>query len=118
MKEEYIKSIDIYKIQKYKLIKQLDNQDLNPEQMNVILKNIDYVDQQLKKYYKEFEEINKLDTKNNNANIKNKQKIKNNNNQKEKGNKEIKNINDFTVKTILIPPNNSLTIEILTILDN
>ena len=45
MKEEFIKSIEIYKIQKDKLIKRLDNQDLNPEQMNVIFKNIDYVDQ-------------------------------------------------------------------------
>ena len=90
MKEEFIKSTEIYKIQKDKLIKQLDNQDLNPEQMNSIFKNIDYVDQQLKKYYHELEEINKLDTKNNNANIKNKQKIKNNNNQKEIGNNEKK----------------------------
>ena len=72
--------------------------------MNSIFKNIDYVDQQLKKYYHELEEINKLDTKNNNANIKNKQKIKNNNNQKEIGNNEKKNIKDFAVKTILIPP--------------
>ena len=32
--------------------------------MNSIFKNIDYVDQQLKKYYHELEEINKLDTKN------------------------------------------------------
>ena len=103
MKEEYIKSIEIFKIQKDKLIKQIDNKDLNPEQMNLILKNIDYVDQQLKKYYHELEEINKLDTNNNIAIIKNKQKIKNNNNQKENGNNEKKNINDFTVKKIIIP---------------
>ena len=106
MKQEFIKSIEIYKIQKEKLITQLDNQDLNPEQMNVIFKNIDYIDQQLKKYYNELEEINKLDAKNNNDNIKNKQKTKNNNNnnQKENGSKEKKNKNDFTIKTILISP--------------
>ena len=97
MKQEFIKLIEIYKIQKDKLITQLDNQDLNPEQMNVIFKNIDYIDQQLKKYYNELEEINKLDAKNNNDNIKNKQKTKNNNNnnQKENGSKEKKNKNDF-----------------------
>ena len=33
--------MEIYKIQKDKLIKKLDNQDLNPEQMNSIFKNID-----------------------------------------------------------------------------
>ena len=106
MKQEFIKSIEIYKIQKEKLITQLDNQDLNPEQMNVIFKNIDYIDQQLKKYYHELEEINKLDAKNNNDNIKNKQKTKNNNNnnQKVNGSKEKKNKNDFTIKTILISP--------------
>ena len=106
MKQEFIKSIEIYKIQKEKLITQLDNQDLNPEQMNVIFKNIDYIDQQLKKYYNELEEINKLDAKNNNDNIKNKQKTKNNNNnnQKVNGSKEKKHKNDFTIKTILISP--------------
>ena len=61
MIEEILKSIDVLKIQKNKL----KEEEIKMEQSTTILKEIEYVDQLLKKYYLDLDQIKKLNNQNN-----------------------------------------------------